>query len=78
MSVCLAREELMWKCLLRKRGLLPCQHAIAMHMLNPFVLQPCTRGEAEELKTQVIVLIGEEQSGFYVPKVWHLLSLREI
>lgn len=73
MSMCLAKEERMWKCLLRNRKLLPCQHLIAMHMLNP--LYP---GVAEPLRTQELTLTSEEQPWFGVPKVWHLLSSCDI
>lgn len=63
MSVCRPREALMWKCLLRRKGLLPCQHAVAVHTLNPLVLllSP-TCDEDQGLKTRQVMLTGVEES----------------
>lgn len=53
----------MWKCLLRRKGLLPCQHAAAVHMLNPLVPPShSTCDEEEGLKTQQVMLTGVEES----------------
>lgn len=53
----------MWKCLLRREGLLPCQHAVAVHMLNPVVLPlHSTCDEEEGLKAQQVTLTGVEES----------------
>lgn len=53
----------MWKCLLRRKGLLPCQHAVAVHTLNPLVLPlNSTCNEEEGLKIRQVMLTGVEES----------------
>lgn len=63
MSVCFAGEELMWKCLLRRKGLLPCQHATIVHMLNPLVLSPplCVRERWGFENPKKVMLTGKEE-----------------
>ena len=53
----------MWKCLLRRKGILPCQHAVTVHMLNPVVLPPALdlpgrRGSENTTQEEVT---GEEE-----------------